>query len=199
MADNLIVKLATWMAGDWANREQAWAAPAYFAHIRLCMRPLPWHVLDGLGFYSEQADDYDWKSPYRVRVLRLVEVDGRIHSENYVLKDPDAYLGACREPERLNNLSRDQIEQLPGCTMVFEYSDDAFRGRLLPGRGCRIFRRGRETWLDSEATVTADAFFSLDRGFGLDDDRQVWGSVSGPFHFVKQVDFSHEVLELARR
>lgn len=193
-----LTTLAAWLAGDWSNREQSWAAPAFFAHIRLCMRPLPWHVFDGLGFYSEQADDYDWKNPYRVRLLRLLDVDGAIHTENYALKDESLYIGACREPERLTTLSRDLIEQLPGCTFRFERKDDAFHGHVLPGKGCRIFRRGQVTYLQGEAVLNADTYISHDRGFDLETDTQVWGSVSGPFYFKKQVDFATEVYSLMR-
>lgn len=188
-----LLTLATWLAGEFSNREQAFASPAWFSHIRLCIRPLPRHVFDGIGFYSEQADDYDWKRPYRVRVLQLIERDGRIESENFVLKDPAAYLGACREPERLVTLTRDQIEQLPGCTMVFDHVADAFEGRMLPGKHCRIFRKGQDTYLASEATVRANAFISWDRGLDPQTDEQVWGSYSGAFHFTKLQDFAAEV------
>ncbi|AGY60523.1 chromophore lyase CpcT/CpeT [Gloeobacter kilaueensis] len=199
MANNLIT-LTSWLAGDFSNREQAWAAPAFFAHIRLCMRPLPWHVFEGYGLYSEQADDYDWAHPYRVVVLHLVEQadSGIIECRNYALKDVAAYYGACREPDRarLHALNLDQMEAMPGCTFLFRREDDHFLGRVKPGKGCRVRRRGQDTYLDGEAKVSAEYYESIDRGRDLETDEQVWGSVSGPFHFAKQVDFAHEVTAL---
>ncbi|MBW4698939.1 MAG: chromophore lyase CpcT/CpeT [Aphanocapsa lilacina HA4352-LM1] len=201
MSSHNLVTLVSWLAGDFSNREQAWDAPAFFSHIRLCMRPLPWHVLEGYGLYSEQADDYDWAHPYRIVVLNLVEQpDGIIECRNYALKDTAPYLGAAREAERarLHHLTLDQMEPLPGCTFLFKREGDLFRGRVRPGKGCRVFRKGRDTYLDGEATVSADSYKSIDRGRDLENDEQVWGSVSGPFHFTKQVDFASEVLALAR-
>ena len=193
MSENLI-KLASWLAGDFSNRDQAWATPAWFSHIRICLRPLPKHVFDGIGFYSEQADDFDWTRPYRVRVLHFVErPDGTIESRNFMLKDPARYLGACRERERLESLTVDQLDELTGCTMLFEAQGDCFQGRMRPGKGCRVFRKDRDTYLDSEATVSETLFMSLDRGLDPETNVQIWGSVSGPFHFKKWTDFTPEV------
>ncbi|MBW3586704.1 MAG: chromophore lyase CpcT/CpeT, partial [Cyanobacteria bacterium 0813] len=46
-----IVTLARWMAADFSNQAQAFENPPFFAHIRVCMRPLPVEVLDGLSLY----------------------------------------------------------------------------------------------------------------------------------------------------
>ena len=40
-----IVTLARWMAADFSNQAQVFENPAFFAHIRVCMRPLDWGVL----------------------------------------------------------------------------------------------------------------------------------------------------------
>ena len=37
-----IVTLARWMAADFSNQAQVFENPAFFAHIRVCMRPLDW-------------------------------------------------------------------------------------------------------------------------------------------------------------
>lgn len=195
MSQNLIT-LVSWLAGDWSNREQAFAMPAFFSQIRLCMRPLPWPVFNGFGLYSEQADDYDVDHPYRVVALHFIELpDGTIESRNFSFKDPTAYFGASREAERerLCRLTTDELAPICGCTFLFHREGDLFVGRVEPGKGCRVQRKGQDTYLDGEATVSSTFYKSLDRGRDLETDEQIWGSVSGPFHFSKRTDFAHEV------
>ena len=50
--------LARWMAADFSNQQQAFDNPPLYAHIRVCMRPLPLDLLGGMGFYLEQAYDF---------------------------------------------------------------------------------------------------------------------------------------------
>ncbi len=93
-----IVTLARWMAADFSNQAQAFENPPFFAHIRVCMRPLPVEVLDGLSLYLEQAYDIELNVPYRVRVLKLVPVDDRIEIENYAIENEEQFYGASRDP-----------------------------------------------------------------------------------------------------
>ena len=83
-----IATLARWMAADFSNQEQAFENPPFFAHIRVCMRPLPSEFLSGFSFYVEQAYDYMLNNPYRVRVLNLIAAGDRIEIENYCIQAP---------------------------------------------------------------------------------------------------------------
>ncbi len=188
-----IVTLARWMAADFSNQEQAFENPPFFAHIRVCMRPLPAQILSGVSFYVEQAYDYMLNSPYRVRVLNLMEADSRIEIENYTIKEEKQFYGACREPQRLQSLSSDRLEKLPGCNMVVEWTGHSFKGKVEPGKGCIVVRQGRNTYLDSEFEIDPNKFISLDRGRDPKTDEHVWGSVAGPFHFVRWNSFADEV------
>ncbi|MGL4502877.1 MAG: CpcT/CpeT family chromophore lyase, partial [Planktothrix sp.] len=40
-----ILKLAKLMAADFSNQAQAFENPPFFAHIRVCIRPLPTELL----------------------------------------------------------------------------------------------------------------------------------------------------------
>jgi hypothetical protein len=53
-----IATLAQWMAADFSNQAQAFKNPPFFAHIRVCMRPLPAGLLPGTSFLVEQAYHY---------------------------------------------------------------------------------------------------------------------------------------------
>ena len=188
-----IVTLARWMAADFSNQEQAFENPPFFAHIRVCMRPLPAQILSGVSFYVEQAYDYILNNPYRVRVLNLMEANSRIEIENYTIKEEKQFYGASREPQRLQSLSSDRLEKLPGCNMVVEWTGHSFKGKVEPGKGCMVVRQGRNTYLDSEFEIDPNKFISLDRGRDPKTDEHVWGSVAGPFHFVRWNSFADEV------
>mgnify|MGYP002777758187 CR=1 FL=1 len=188
-----IATLARWMAADFSNQEQAFENPPLYAHIRVCMRPVPAGILSGFGFFVEQAYDFELHYPYRVRVLELVTVDGHIEIKNYSLKDDKAFFGAARNPERLSQLSPDQLVLLPGCNMIVEWTGQSFKGKVEPGKGCMVVRKGRETYLDSEFEIDDQQFISHDRGRDPQTDEHIWGSLAGPFYFVRRASFADEV------
>ena len=188
-----IVTLARWMAADFSNQEQAFENPPFFAHIRVCMRPLPSEFLSGFSFYVEQAYDYMLNNPYRVRVLKLIDAGDRIEIENYTIKQEEQFYGASRETERLTALPVEHLEKLPGCNMIVEWTGHSFQGKVEPGKACMVFRQGRNTYLDSEFEIDQDKFISLDRGRDPQTNEHVWGSFAGPFHFVRRSSFASEV------
>jgi hypothetical protein len=188
-----IATLARWMAADFSNQQQAFDNPPLFAHIRVCMRPLPLSVLDGVSFIVEQAYDYMLNNPYRVRVLKLITVGDHIEIENYTLKEEEKFYGASRDINRLSQLKAEQLEKLPGCNMVVKWTGNSFYGEVEPGKACKVVRKGQETYLDSTFEIDQNQFTSLDRGRDLETDEHVWGSVAGAFHFIRWASFADEV------
>ncbi|WAL60906.1 chromophore lyase CpcT/CpeT [Thermocoleostomius sinensis] len=188
-----IKTLGQWMAADFSNQEQAFENPPFFAHIRVCMRPLPIELLSGISFFVEQAYDYMLNVPYRVRVLKLIEQSDRIAIENYVLKDEKPFYGASRDLPRLHTLTADNLEKLPGCNMLVEWTGQSFLGQVEPGKACMVMRKGKTTYLDSKFEIDAQKFISWDRGLDPETDELVWGSVAGPFQFVRWSTFADEV------
>jgi hypothetical protein len=192
-----LLTLARWMAGDFSNREQAFRDPAFFSQIRVCHRPLPFELLQGIGFYLEQAYDVFLDSPYRARVLHLVPQGEAICIKNYNLKNGERFWGAARQPERLKEITFQDLDKLEGCSYILKPDKDmAFKGTVEPGKACRVFRKEQETYLGSEIEIREKAFLVNERGFDPETDRQVWGSYSGPFEFSKWTDFSSEVPSL---
>lgn len=185
--------LVRWMAADFSNQEQAFENPPFFAHIRVCMRPLPKNFLSGAGLFLEQAYDYALNDPYRIRVLNLFVKDGRIELENYKVREEEKFYGASRQPERLADLSLDQLEHMPGCNMHVEWTGQSFKGRVEPGKGCVVVRKDRTTYLDNEFDIDAERMISYDRGRDPETDELVWGAIAGPFHFVRWASFADEV------
>jgi hypothetical protein len=143
-----IATLARWMAADFSNQEQAFENPPFFAHIRVCMRPLPIALLNGVSLFLEQAYDIELNQPYRMRVLKLVAAENRIVIENYTVKNEEIYYGASRNLERLKALTADQLEITTGCDNFVEWTGKSFQGRVEPGKACLVFRDHRKHLYD---------------------------------------------------
>ncbi|WP_373541043.1 chromophore lyase CpcT/CpeT [Chamaesiphon sp.] len=189
-----ISTLTRWMAGDFSNQAQAYENPPFFAHIRVCMRPLPYELFGGVSLFLEQAYDFMLHNPYRLRVLNFVIVNERIEIEHYTI-DPEAeFYGAARKPELFQQLTRDKIIKMPGCTMITEWTGSSFKGYVEPGKGCRVTRNGQDTYLDNSFEISTQRLISLDRGRDLVTDERVWGSIAGPFEFTQTASFADEIL-----
>ncbi|MCL6751177.1 chromophore lyase CpcT/CpeT [Nostoc sp. CCCryo 231-06] len=188
-----IATLARWMAADFSNQEQAFENPPFYAHIRVCIRPLPLELFSGVSLFLEQAYDFMLNQPYRMRVMKLIPAENHIVIEHYTVKEEQKFYGASRDPERLKVLSVDQLEKMSGCNMAVEWTGNSFKGRVEPGKCCIVVRDGKNTYLDNEFEIDAKEFSSLDRGRDLDTDEHLWGSIAGPFHFVRWGSFADEV------
>jgi hypothetical protein len=189
-----IPTLIRWMAGDFSNQAQAYENPPFFAHIRVCMRPLPPSLTGSPSLYLEQAYDLDLSQPYRVRILKFIEMADHITIENHEIIDSTPFHGASRDPNRLAALQPDQIRKLPGCTFLTHWTGHSFKASVEPGKGCIVFRKDKETYLDSEFEVTNGGLISLDRGRDPATGELIWGSIAGPFEFTQTASFAHEVL-----
>ncbi|TAG86819.1 MAG: chorismate-binding protein [Oscillatoriales cyanobacterium] len=188
-----IITLARWMASDFSNQAQAFENPPFFAHIRVCMRPLPVELLDGVSLYLEQAYDIELNSPYRVRVLKLVPMADRIDIENYAIANEEQFYGASRDRQKLQELKTAEFKLMPGCTFLTHWTGSSFKGSVEPGKGCMVVRKGKNTYLDSEFEIDGDKFISHDRGRDPETDAHVWGALAGPFEFTRRASFADEI------
>lgn len=188
-----ITTLVRWMAADFSNQEQAYANPPFYAHIRVCMRPLPDDLLDGKSLFLEQAYDFALHLPYRLRILKFSLIEESIKLENFKVKDAEKFYGASRDPQKLQNLTSDLIEKMSGCDMNVEWTGHSFKGEIEPGKNCMVERNGRMTYLVNSFEITPEELISLDRGRDPETDELVWGSVAGAFHFQPTQSFAGEV------
>ena len=188
-----ITTLARWMASDFSNQAHAYANPPFFAHIRVCMRPLPDDLLGGTSLFLEQAYDFMLNQPYRLRVLKLNLVGDRIELENYKVKEQEKFYGASRNLDLLNTLTPDLIEKMTGCDMDVTWTGGCFQGQIKPGKACIVERKGKVTYLDNSFEITENKLISYDRGRDPETDELVWGSVAGPFEFLPVQSFAPEV------
>ena len=188
-----VATLTQWMAAEFSNQAQAIENPPFFAHIKVCMRPLPKGFQSGVSLYLEQAYNFQLNKPYRVRVLHFIQRENDVLLENYKVKDEEKYYGAARDLEKLATLSVEDLEPMDGCDILVEWTGSSFRGKVEPGKKCMVVRKGANTYLDNEFIVTESHMTSYDRGRAPETDELVWGSVAGPFEFEKVARFAHEV------
>ncbi|MEL6779816.1 MAG: chromophore lyase CpcT/CpeT [Cyanobacteria bacterium J06597_16] len=188
-----VVKLTQWMAADFSNQPQAIENPPFFAHIQVCMRPLPKGFQSGISLYLEQAYYFQLNQPYRVRVLHFIQREDDVLLENYKVKDEANFYGAARDRSKLATLTPDDLEPMGGCDIIVKWTGDSFNGKVEPGKKCMVNRKGMDTYLDNEFIVTEDHMTSYDRGRDPATDELVWGSVAGPFEFDKVNRFASEV------
>lgn len=187
--------LVTWMAGEFGNSEQAIENPPFFAHIRVCMRPLPLSFFGVPSLYLEQAYDYALDQPYRIRVLKFVVKDDKIEIPHYRIHTEEPFRGAARDLTKLKKLRPDQLNQMCGCGMDVIWTGAGFKGVVEPGKKCLIDRNGKTSYLDNEFEILDDGarLVSLDRGRDPETNERLWGAIAGPFEFKRLQSFAAEL------
>jgi CpeT/CpcT family (DUF1001) len=198
-----LIALAEYMAGEFDNREQAIADPAWYVHLRWWQRPLPVALFPepSIALFAEQANILKLDQPYRPRILQLRQsqtAPGLIEAQYYMLNDIEAFKGAGRNPDLLLKLTREQIQLLPGCTLSVAVQNIGpnryrFRASLPVGTRCGFAYGGQNYQVDLGFEATAEEFLSYDKGIDPTTGKAIWGALMGPFRFVKRQDFASEV------
>lgn len=176
---------ALWLAGHYSSAAQSKEDPSFF-DVRLHIVPIWPDRTDGPWLYVEQAMATDQEKPYRQRIYRVLPIPGgKAESVIYELPgDPLRWAGAWRDVSRFNALDPGILQLRAGCSVMLAYEGpDALRGTTA-GSGCGSALRGA-AYATSEVTVTRGLLTSWDRGFDA-AGKQVWGSVKGPYRFVKE-------------
>jgi hypothetical protein len=196
-----LLNLAKWMAGEFANPEQAIADPVWYVNLRLWQRPVPAASLGSLGgifLFAEQASGLNPENIYRQRLIQLTEVNSALRVNYYALKQPQNWIGAGQNPSLLAKLNIDQIEPLPGCTLGISITQIAglvksYRAELLPGSKCCFSYRRETKHVVLGFEAAADYFKSFDRGINPDTGAAIWGAIMGPYAMIKQQDYAMEI------
>jgi hypothetical protein len=174
--------LVSWMSGSFSSESQS-ARDAEFRDIRLHMVPIWSGRIDGHWLYVEQAVAETLDRPYRQRVYRVRLVEpGLLESAVYTLPEPERFVGAWREPSRLDTLRPADLEARAGCEVLLRRRGDTFIGSTL-GRLCPSELRGAGH-ATSDVTISVHRMESWDRGFD-DRGRQVWGAETGGYVFER--------------
>jgi len=193
-----LTALATYLAGEFDNQQQALAEPAWYVDLRLWIRPVPIFTEDSITLFAEQANIVNLAQPYRPRILRLRERD-RIEVEYYMFKDITTVKGAGQNRDLLQQITPQQIEFLPNCTLKVatdslvnhKYSFDTSPAIDKP---CSFCYQGNtfHVFLGFKATITE--LQTYDKGIDMETGKAIWGALMGSYRFTKRQDFSSELV-----
>ena len=204
--DAQCLSLARYFSGEFDNRQQSLADPAWFLHLKVWNRPLTAQIFStGYGFFIEQVNVAAGNPPYRQRILHLMTDGEQLKGQYYGLVDPQKFLGSSIHPERLNHLRREDLVHLPTCCLTFSMNSATrqFQGRLPENTLCSIAYEGKTSYislgfdigLQSPISNQIDDTQSIelvvyDRGVDAVTGATTWGPRMGPFRLRKSRDFA---------
>ncbi|MBE9117781.1 chromophore lyase CpcT/CpeT [Lusitaniella coriacea LEGE 07157] len=196
-----LIALGQYLAGQFDNREQALAEPAWYVHLHLWKRPVPLFLDDSITLFAEQANIVNLNQPYRPRLLRLRENPrnaATLQVEYYMFKNIEVVRGAGQDPSALQHLTPEEVEFLPGCTLEIQVEKIStaqyrFRTNHSPDSRCSFTYQGNQYQVSLGFEVTPDELLVYDRGIDPTTGKAIWGALLGPFRFTKRQDFSNEL------
>lgn len=175
-------KLKTWMTGSFNSEEQS-IADTNFYNIHLEMVQIWKERTDAIWLYVEQAASWSLEKPYRQRIYRLEKLEnGAFESAVFTFNDPLRFAGVYKEENPLYQLTPDSLAERDGCAIILKEIDGIFEGSTID-KNCGSVLRGA-SYATSEVKIEEKVLTSWDRGFD-ENDKQVWGAVTGPYIFKK--------------
>jgi hypothetical protein len=180
-----LLTLGNYLAGEFDNREQALAEPAWFVHLRLWHTPVALFETDSVTLFAEQANIVDLDKPYRQRIIRITQVDdikSPLQVQYYALKNFSSLVGAGRDPSRLQKLTPEDLELLPGCVLEVEVKELPhqhlqFIATPVPGSVCSFIYNGNTVQVSLGFEVTQEELKTYDKGIDPDTGRATWGAI----------------------
>lgn len=199
MATQILHSLAATLAGEFDNKAQSLADPAWFLHLRVWNRPLPKTVFpEGYGFFIEQISVATGAAPYRQRILHLTQKNDGFWGQYYGLTDPQAWQGSATQPDRLADLTVTDLIDLPTCGLAITWDSLAaqYTARLPADSLCRITYQGQDSYISlgfdlapngPNDTPTLSVY---DHGVDPATGKMTWGPRMGPFQLQRQAVYS---------
>ena len=187
-----LIALADYMAGEFENKAQAIADPAWYVHLRLWQKPVPLFQEDSITLFAEQANALYLDKPYRPRLMRMqVREDGKIQVQYYIPKDFTAVRGAGANSERLQQFTPDDFELLPGCLLIVTWqqlgsNSYQFKAAIPPDAKCCFTYQGNTQQVNLGFEATAEEFLSYDKGIDMNTGAAKWGAIMGAYRFHKK-------------
>ncbi|MEQ9553524.1 MAG: chromophore lyase CpcT/CpeT [Coleofasciculus sp. G3-WIS-01] len=196
-----LISLASYMAGEFDNQQQALAEPVWYVHLHLWQRPIPLFSEDSLTLFAEQAPITNLNRPYRQRIFRLYQSDQPstgLQVQYYQIKKPETVRGAGCHPELLQQLTPEDITLLPDCRLNVQMhqislNNYEFSTTSASDHPCCFTYQGNNYQISLGFEATADEFRSYDKGIDPSTGKATWGALLGPFRFTKRQDFTAEL------
>ncbi|MBP5975926.1 chromophore lyase CpcT/CpeT [Brasilonema sp. CT11] len=197
-----LLTLANYLCGEFDNREQAVAEPAWYVHLRLWHRLVPLFSEDSVTIFAEQANIVNLERPYRQRIMRILQgsdpstslrasPDVPLKIQYYMIKDPSTLIGAGQNPALLNTLTPNHLELLAGCVLnltqqLLAPNSYKFNATPPPDTRCCFSVGGNIVQISLGFEVTDDKFFSYDKGIDPTTGKAIWGALLGPYCYTKR-------------
>lgn len=187
-----LTTLADWFAGEFDNQSQAQDQPIWFVHLRLWHRPLPFRIDGNPALFCEQSNALYPDAPYRQRVVVLKPSSDPLQgqAEYKAFKQPERFKGAGANPGLLNGLTLEDLEDLPGCKLTITYQADRFKAEPEADARCCFQYNGQTRQVILGFEVTANQFWSFDRGVEPETGKLLWGAMMGAYLFQKRQKIS---------
>ncbi|HEY9880648.1 MAG TPA: chromophore lyase CpcT/CpeT [Leptolyngbyaceae cyanobacterium] len=199
-----LLTLAQALAGEFDNREQSLADPAWYVHLKVWHRPVALFSEDSATFFIEQVSVASNQPPYRQRILRLQDQGVGLSGQYYGLKEPLKFRGGAIAPELLASLNEADLVELPTCRLLIEAQaqpnqQHRFQAAPPPDTLCSFEADGtlRYVKLGFEIGPTNpinDPRLELrvyDKGIDPSTGKGLWGALMGPFCLHKVADFKN--------
>ncbi len=187
-----LLALADYLTGEFDNKEQALSDPAWYVHLRLWQVPIPIFTEDSITILAEQANIISLDKPYRQRIMRLRETgnsDTPITVQYYMPQDPDGLAGGTRNASKIQHLTSDQLELLPGCVLnvLVKELGSCYEFSAVPPKEakCTFTYLGKTVQVSLGFEVTQEELKTYDKGIDEETGRATWGAIMGPFRYTK--------------
>lgn len=197
MTSPRLTALATYLAGEFSNQQQAISQPAWYVNLRLWIRPVPIFTSDSITLFAEQANILKLDLPYRPRILRLRQREA-IEVEFYMFKNLATARGAGKNKDLIEQITLEKIEFLPNCTLKVatrELSNGKYCFETTPitEEPCSVTYQGTTFQVFLGFKATADELQTFDKGIDPETGRGTWGALMGAYCFNKLEDFSKDL------
>ncbi|MEM7726097.1 MAG: chromophore lyase CpcT/CpeT [Cyanobacteria bacterium P01_A01_bin.45] len=189
-----LTALAKYLTGEFDNREQAFAEPAWYVHLRMWQRPIPLFEKDSFTLFAEQSSVVNFDKPYRQRIVRITqnpECDRNyLKAQYYMPSNPSSIAGGGQDPSILNDLTSEDLELLSGCVLniiVEQLAPNSYRfsTQTPPNTLCTFNYLNKTVQVSLGFEATQEEFLSYDKGIDPQTGRATWGAILGPFRYTK--------------
>lgn len=191
-----LTTLTNYLSGEFENAAQSAESPTWFVHLLLWQIPVHTLTSDSTHtFFLEQSTVGANKPPYRQRIFQVTASNDTLRGEYFALSDPNQFIGAGTDIQKLSTLSEGDLVSLPDSESRIEYERTEngyrFKSRLLDGKLCSFDYAGQRkyVYLGFDIERSADGQVQLltyDKGIDPDSGRGLWGALMGPFRMIKQ-------------
>lgn len=179
-------ELTTWFEGSYSNERQA-KQDSSFEHQRIEVRRIWMDRQDGVWFVMERfaaGKENETLRWVEQNVLRIHGVEENlIEVQSFKWKDFRNKSGLWKNPEKAAEYTPGELGLLRGCEMYLQRNSSAFFGGTH-GMACSA-GRPLVSYMNITISIADQSVALWERGYSP-DNKQISGSVKGPYYYLKQ-------------